>query len=212
VSTLLVISPHLDDAVLSAGQTLAAHPGSVVVTVFAGVPDDGGLDDYDRACGFRSSREAMLHRRREDEEALALLGASPRHLDFTPSVGENVHGDGEIAAALDGVIAAERPAAVVGPAGIVHPDHRQVARAWPAVAVGRGDAYAYEELPYRVKAPRRAADAVAALRAAFGAAEASLPAADEGVKAKAMLAYASQLRLVFPLVCLSPERLWRLGF
>ena len=30
---LLVFSPHLDDAVLSLGNVIAANPGSVVVTV-----------------------------------------------------------------------------------------------------------------------------------------------------------------------------------
>jgi len=34
----LVISPHLDDAVFSCRQLLAQAPGSVVVTVFAGIP------------------------------------------------------------------------------------------------------------------------------------------------------------------------------
>ena len=37
---MLVISPHLDDAVLSCGALLAAHRGAVVATVFAGVPRD----------------------------------------------------------------------------------------------------------------------------------------------------------------------------
>ena len=42
---LLVISPHLDDAVLSAGGRVAAGPGAVVVTVFAGGhPSPGGQD------------------------------------------------------------------------------------------------------------------------------------------------------------------------
>jgi len=35
---MLVVSPHLDDAVLSCGRLLAGRPGSVVATVFAGVP------------------------------------------------------------------------------------------------------------------------------------------------------------------------------
>ena len=39
--TLAVISPHLDDGVFACGEMLAAHPGSVVVTVF---PD--GAEKY----------------------------------------------------------------------------------------------------------------------------------------------------------------------
>jgi hypothetical protein len=50
---MLVVSPHLDDAVLSCGRWLAAHPGTLVVTVFAGVPSNGNrLTDWDARCGF----------------------------------------------------------------------------------------------------------------------------------------------------------------
>ncbi len=71
-------------------------------------------------------------------------------------------------------------------------------------------AYAYEELPYRVKAPRRAGTAARAFAAAHAAREAALPTGDAGRKAIAMLAYVTQLRWVFPPECLAPERLWRL--
>src|SRR5260370_1341142 len=36
---IVVVSPHLDDAVLGCSYLLAAHPGVVVVTAFAGRPD-----------------------------------------------------------------------------------------------------------------------------------------------------------------------------
>src|SRR5436853_287558 len=53
LETMVAISPHLDDAVLSCGQLLAARPGSVVITVFAGMPRDGSQQtDWDRRCGF----------------------------------------------------------------------------------------------------------------------------------------------------------------
>jgi LmbE family N-acetylglucosaminyl deacetylase len=35
---ILVISPHLDDAVLGASHLLHSHEGSTVITVFAGRP------------------------------------------------------------------------------------------------------------------------------------------------------------------------------
>jgi LmbE family N-acetylglucosaminyl deacetylase len=38
---LLVVSPHCDDAVLSCGSLLETHPGSAVVTVFAGTQPAG---------------------------------------------------------------------------------------------------------------------------------------------------------------------------
>ncbi len=38
LARVVVVSPHLDDAVLGCGQLLAAWPGATVVTVFAGKP------------------------------------------------------------------------------------------------------------------------------------------------------------------------------
>ena len=98
---MLVISPHLDDAVFGCGRLIAAHPGSVVVTVFAGVPrDPERLTEWDAACGFRSAAEAVATRRREDQAALALLDATPRWLDFCDSQYDETPALSELAAAL----------------------------------------------------------------------------------------------------------------
>jgi len=59
---LTVISPHLDDAVFGAGELIAAHPGAIVITAFAGIPSGDGLTGWDRDCGFRGSREAKIGR------------------------------------------------------------------------------------------------------------------------------------------------------
>src|ERR1700732_2299673 len=66
---LTVISPHLDDAVLSCAQVLLAHPGSTVVTVFAGRPPDGRWSSWDKAC-FRPGQDPMRVRQKEDRDAL----------------------------------------------------------------------------------------------------------------------------------------------
>lgn len=210
---LVVISPHLDDAVLSAGQHLGGSPGAVVITVLAGIPDGDGATEYDRGCGFTSSRQAMRQRRAEDRRALAILDAEPRHLDFLPRGYESDADDeallGELAARLGEL----EPSAIAGPVGIVHPDHERVARLWPRaarLAAGAVPLYAYEELPYRVKSRRRAEAAVRAFVCERPARPAALPMAAVGLKAQAMLAYVSQLRFVFPLDCLTPEQLWRL--
>ncbi|KAB0640285.1 PIG-L family deacetylase, partial [Burkholderia territorii] len=79
----LVVSPHLDDAVFSCGQLLAQSPGSVVVTVFAGIPAHGtAAPPWDRRAGFRTADEAMRTRRDEDRRALGTLGAHAVWLDF----------------------------------------------------------------------------------------------------------------------------------
>jgi LmbE family N-acetylglucosaminyl deacetylase len=209
---LLVFSPHLDDAVLSAGQIIAGHPGAVVATVFAGQPADGVLGEFDRACGFASGRQAVTSRRAEDATGLKLLGARPLHLDFVERQYAADLAEESLVDGLAAVIDEVRPAAVLGPVGIVHPDHQRVGRAWPAAVRRRPDlaSYAYLELPYGVLARKRANRDLAAFLEAHAAAPAALPAGDQGTKAKAMLAYVSQLRWVFPLTCLAEEKVWRL--
>lgn len=208
----LVISTHLDDAVFSVGQLLAGSDDVVVATMFAGVPAAEVLDAYDRACGFASSEHAMRHRRREDETALAMLGAKAVHLDLF-GVQYGPHGEQEIADAIEATVSQLGPDLVVGPVGLVHPDHERVGAAWPrALRRYPGIArYAYEDLPYRLTFPRRSRRAIRAFVDDHRATEAVLPAGDRGAKACAMLAYTSQLRTATPLKCLEPERLWLLA-
>jgi LmbE family N-acetylglucosaminyl deacetylase len=87
--TILAVSPHLDDAVLSYGGRLAefarsGHP-VIVYTVFAGVPQppySDVADHYHRLWGVSGS--PVPARILENEEAIARVGAVPidgRHLD-----------------------------------------------------------------------------------------------------------------------------------
>lgn len=81
-AAVLVLSPHLDDALFSVHTFIrTAHPE--VWTVFAGSPDGPGVTDWDRGCGFEDSRELMAARRQEDLAAFAHVpGATVRHLDM----------------------------------------------------------------------------------------------------------------------------------
>lgn len=84
---LVVLSPHLDDAALSLGTTIAhaSRTGSKVhvVTVRAGNPESGAAaGEWDRMCGFATAGEAARERRREDERACEILGAVPEWLPF----------------------------------------------------------------------------------------------------------------------------------
>ncbi|GAA4785522.1 PIG-L family deacetylase [Streptomyces ziwulingensis] len=83
MTAVLLFSPHADDVVLSCFHALG--PGSEVVTVFAGVPDDPGLlAPWDERLGARSSREFALERLHEDAAAYAGTGVlldAWRHLD-----------------------------------------------------------------------------------------------------------------------------------
>src|SRR6476661_3045292 len=81
---VLLLSPHLDDAVISCGAFLLAHPGTTVVTLFAASPTaySDPLNEHDQTCGFVPGDDTMAVRRAEDERALAAVGATPAWLGF----------------------------------------------------------------------------------------------------------------------------------
>jgi hypothetical protein len=76
----VIVSPHLDDAVLSVYGQLG--PEATVVTVLAGLPPEGFLSDWDRLSGATDSRARIAERREEDRRALERSAAVPVHLDF----------------------------------------------------------------------------------------------------------------------------------
>ena len=55
---VVVVSPHLDDAVLGCGRFLAVHPGATVVTVFAGNPPQYPRADAPVGRAVRASARA----------------------------------------------------------------------------------------------------------------------------------------------------------
>jgi hypothetical protein len=79
---VLVCSPHLDDAVLSAGEFLASWPGARVLTVFAGAPSPPVITTFDLNSGFSDSDMAMTSRFDEDDRALAELKSIPMRAAF----------------------------------------------------------------------------------------------------------------------------------
>ncbi len=89
--TVLAVSPHLDDAVLSAGATLAQLSldgwDVEVCTVFAGVPThplSRVAQSFHADCS--QGDDAIEHRRDEDAVAVAMLGAAARHWPFLDAV------------------------------------------------------------------------------------------------------------------------------
>jgi len=81
---IMVVSPHFDDAVQGAGLLLARHPGSTVVTVFAGPPPTypDPPSEWDALGGFQRGDDVVALRRAEDTAALNVLGARTRWLEF----------------------------------------------------------------------------------------------------------------------------------
>lgn len=79
----VILSPHLDDAVLSCWHVLT-QPGDVeVITVFAGVPTALTTPAWwDRYTGAVDSGERVRERVEEDRSALALAGRTAVNLGF----------------------------------------------------------------------------------------------------------------------------------
>lgn len=146
----LVISPHLDDAVLSAAARLLEGDAHVV-TVCAGIPpEDAALSQWDADSGARSPAARARERLLEDDAALSVVGATTTRLT---ELGQHYRGApydvDSVAAQL--VVLLRGVAEVWLPAGIGgHGAHEGTSRAaLAAVRVTRPDAvYLYADLPY----------------------------------------------------------------
>jgi LmbE family N-acetylglucosaminyl deacetylase len=150
----VVVSPHLDDAVLSAAAQLV-RPGARVVTVFAGLPPDGAAPgSWDRLTGATDPRRRVEERWHEDDEAMAALGVvDPVRLAFPD--GQHLD-DPSIRIGIDGVVQALRPhltgvrevwvpAAVGG-----HPDHLAARDAAMAAADREAVVHHFADVPYSI--------------------------------------------------------------
>jgi LmbE family N-acetylglucosaminyl deacetylase len=79
----VILSPHLDDAVLSCWHLLTAPSEVVVINVFAGVPTDLGAPAWwDEYTGASDSAERVRERIEEDRRALAVAGRTAVNLGF----------------------------------------------------------------------------------------------------------------------------------
>ena len=222
----IYLSPHLDDAVLSAGgliyeQTQAGLPVEIW-TLMAGLPPEGELSSFAQVLhqlwGFGSAEESVASRREEDRQAAAAVGARARHFDFPDAVyrrgedGESVPAGYFGGAAPRGCLPAEgdgrggRAAAAAGryprlPAGIGgHVDH-MLARA-AAELLGRPLWYD-ADLPYLFNHPEELEPHTAGLSELVNpVSEAGLEAWEQGIRA-----YASQLSTVFQDAALLPDLL-----
>jgi LmbE family N-acetylglucosaminyl deacetylase len=148
----ILLSPHLDDAVLDCWSLLAGAGELRVVNVCAGVPESGRLALWDAITGAGDSAVRMRERLAEDARALARAGIEPLNLQLLdtqyrfgvppPRLEE-----------LDRTLAEAFPSAsrVYAPAGIgSHPDHL-FARRYARMLLKAGiPATLYAELPYCV--------------------------------------------------------------
>jgi LmbE family N-acetylglucosaminyl deacetylase len=127
---IVVVSPHLDDAVMSLGATIAGAVAAgatvEILTVFGyrpGSPAPAG--PWDSRSGYRTEGEAALHRRREDAEACRILGAEQRVMSFGAEPYERGAEPGQIRAAVVAAVAGADCVLMPG-FPLVHPDHDEL--------------------------------------------------------------------------------------
>jgi hypothetical protein len=161
----VVLSPHLDDAVLSVYGRLG--PETTVVTALAGLPPEGCLSNWDAQSGATDSRARMAERREEDRRALERSGAVPVHLDFADrqyvALGMPKPSPAWVAEALRPYL--EGADEVLAPSAL-STNSRNALRRWrrgrgsdhrlvrDAVLQVRPDATLYAELPYALSEDR----------------------------------------------------------
>ncbi len=201
---VVVVSPHLDDAIMSLGATIAwaiqAGATIEVLTVFAYIPSSAaraGL--WDTSCGFVTEGQAAIVRREEDRQACLLLGAQPRWLDFGAEPYERRGSEDDIWAAVQ---AATQHADLVLIPGfpLVHPDHACLSELLLRKGLTGRRTVLYAEQPYVFtydKAPSGSAVAPA-LKSVIAAApnwtHVRTERAHRQAKLKAVRSYRSQLR------------------
>jgi LmbE family N-acetylglucosaminyl deacetylase len=222
---LLVVSPHLDDAIFSCAALLERAEPIDVLTVFSGEPDPPQQGWWDARCGFSNSSESMRARRLENEAAFSGLPHRPAYMDLLELQhfeGPRRAEDGSaIREAIRAWTAASGPGTIALPAGAgcrpgrlrdllgrvrrrpceppQHPDHIYVRDAAldALTALDTARALLYEEIPYLWGVP---ADGEAR-RVASSRASALAPLdlrVDRTEKARLVAAYASQIPHISP--------------
>ena len=222
---LLLVSPHLDDAVLSCAAIVERAEPAEILTVCAGLPDPPRRGWWDEECGFSSSAESMPARIREDEAAFAGTLHRRRYLTLLELqyVERRSDDDAEtIAAEIDSWVRMSAEGTVALPAGagcrsrpIVrrilrtfgrpchppqHPDHLYVRdAALVALHDSQAQLVLYEEVPYLLGG-RADGEASRIARAGGWEAKRLVVPIDRQAKAERVAAYASQVGPLSPAV------------
>ena len=150
-ASVVAVSPHLDDAILSIGGLLAdsARSGTPVevLTVFGNDPRSTlPPGEWDAACGFSSVGEAARARRVEDVRACARIGATSAVLDFgAEEYGHGASADEVRTAVLNRIDGAETVLLPGFP--LLNPDHAEITQ-WLLDDLGSRDVGLYVEQPY----------------------------------------------------------------
>ena len=225
---VVIVSPHLDDAVLGCANFMAAHPGATVITVFAGNPPAYPTDPmrkWDVQSGFAPGDDVMETRRREDDAALAVVDATPVHLEFvehTYNPGDRPVAPDVLVDALAPALTALSPTLVLAPFGLANPDHDVTHRACMLARGRLGDGvslWCYEDSGYK-HIPGMLAWRVSSLfrRGIWPTPVCPPTSTDEARKRAAIACYPTQLlaleddwAITAKLAAPAPEQFWRLA-
>jgi LmbE family N-acetylglucosaminyl deacetylase len=200
---VVVVSPHLDDAILSLGSTIlgAVNAGAKVevLTVFADVASsDAPASHWDRQCGFLTEGQAANARREEDRRACSILGAEPRWLNFGSECYQRRGSDDDIWAAVTSAIRGADTVLIPG-FPLVHSDHAYLTKLLLSKGLNGHRVALYLEQPYAFalkKAPGSSAVAPAlelVITRSLAWTHMRTPRKDRRAKARAVRSYRSQL-------------------
>jgi LmbE family N-acetylglucosaminyl deacetylase len=226
--SIVVLSPHFDDAAMGAGQMLIRHAEAktAVITVLGGRPPSypDPPTPWDALGGFHTGDDVVAVRRQEDRAAMDVLGADPVWLDFPDHQYLDPPDRPQpetVAPVLEKAIVAQGPTAVFMPMGLANPDHVMVHAAALIVRQRHPEWawFAYEDHGYK-HLPGLLAWRVSKLfRSGLWPTPALVPVApDLDRKRKAIWCYTSQIppleqdhALTERLAANAPEQFWRLA-
>ncbi len=219
---IVVISTHLDDAVLSCAQFIHAHSDVTVITVLAGAPDAFHEGYNSRTTGEPFAPNAIKKRRDEDAEAMSMLSAHYVWLEFHDNdylqVLTRSDDKQEIRDALSQVLEERRPKSVLSPLGLFHPDHLAVSDACLELAKKSAyEWYLYLDMPYGLAMPKAVPERLATVEKTVNLATPELFSGDPDIKRNVMKLYATQFaptksnhRRGFRATMKAPEQFWKI--
>lgn len=204
VGTVVIVSPHLDDAVFSLGATMArlTRSGTTVdvLTVFAGAPDSSApAAKWDLRAGFATEGAAAVGRRAEDRAACALVGARAVWLPFADGGYSRPRDADEVRAEVERNVAGADAVLVPG-FPLTNPDHAWLTEVLLSKRLPAGRVGLYVEQPYAFWLARGEGRASAPTTVARPQDWERTPTAmrDRWAKWRAIRVYRSQLPLLGP--------------
>ena len=212
MNKVLLVSPHFDDAILSAGQFMAERPDTVVLTVFGGTPfnAENTLTPYDEKSGFKNAKEAVEARRWEDNLAVAMLRGQAIHLDFPDGQYNEYHLVDDIREQIQRILDAGEYEAIYAPLGLDHPDHVSVT---DAVLKLKTDLpiTLWEDLPTRVIYPEQVVVRLSQLGLHYQPSRVIFEKTLIADKMRSLACYGSQIStgILDPYVLYVPERFYK---